>query len=69
MDLKTYLETTQTTQAAFAKQLSCSQGLVGQWLSGLQRITAERAVQIEQATAGAVTAAELRPDLFSERAA
>lgn len=69
MDLKTYLDETGTTQTALAKQLACSQGLVNQWLTGLQRITAERAVQIEQATGGKVTAAELRPDLFGERAA
>lgn len=69
MDLKTYLDTTQTTQTALAKQLACSQGLVNQWLNGIQRITAERAVQIEQVTGGAVTAAELRPDLFGGKAA
>jgi DNA-binding transcriptional regulator YdaS (Cro superfamily) len=67
MGLKEYLET--TTQADIARLLGCSQGLVSQWLSGVQRVTAERAVQIEKVTDGKVTAAELRPDLFGERAA
>lgn len=67
MDLKSYLET--TTQAAFAELVGCSQGLVSQWLSGAQRVTAERAVRIEQVTSGHVTAAELRPDIFGGKAA
>lgn len=67
MTLHEYLET--TTQAAFAKALSCSPGLISQWMSGATRITAERAVQIERVTGGEVTAAELRPDIFGECAA
>lgn len=67
MTLNQYLET--TTQAALARALECSPGLISQWLSGTTRITAERAVQIERATGGAVTAEELRPDVFFERVA
>lgn len=69
MTLEEYLRT--TTQEAFAETLEVSQGLVHQWLNWLAgrkkhatKITAERAVQIEAATDGKVTKAELRPDIF-----
>ena len=52
-------------QTAFAAKLGVSQGLVWQWMNGKTRITAERAIQIESATEGAVTRAELRPDLYA----
>ncbi|MBN6743555.1 helix-turn-helix domain-containing protein [Acidithiobacillus sp. MC2.1] len=39
-------------------------GLVSQWITGRTVITAERAAQIELSTNGAVTRAELRPDIF-----
>lgn len=44
----------------------CTQGLVSQWELGTTVIPAERCVQIEQVTHGAVTRKELRPDLFGE---
>lgn len=44
--------------------LGVSQSLVTHWLNGRKAITAERALQIEQATGGAVKRAELRPDLW-----
>lgn len=63
MDLDEYVR--QNGQTATARLLGVTQGLVWQWLNERTRITAERAVQIEKATDGAVTRAELRPDLFS----
>lgn len=66
MDIPTYLLTKQISQAEFAKRLEVTQGFVHQIIKGKSRITAERAIQIEQVTDGAITRAELRPDLFAE---
>jgi transcriptional regulator with XRE-family HTH domain len=66
MNLTDYLQT--TTQAEFAKRLGVTQGLVTHWVNGRTRITAERAVQIEQVTDGQVTRHELRPDIFGAHA-
>lgn len=71
--LENYLKKQRTTQEAFADQLGVSQGLVHQWIKWLKtggehgtRITAERARQIEAATACEIRAAQLRPDLFPD---
>lgn len=69
MDLKTYLDQPEQTQEGLAEKIrglghKCTQGTVSQWYLGELRITAERAVQIEEATDGAVARHELRPDLF-----
>jgi DNA-binding transcriptional regulator YdaS (Cro superfamily) len=64
MTLNEYLQT--HSQTELARALGVSQGLVGHWVHGRKRITAERAVQIERATGGQVTRAELRPDLFGD---
>lgn len=64
MDIPAFLAAKGLSQEAFAKQLGVSQGLVWQWLSGKTRITAERAKEIEDATEGAVTRQDLRPDIF-----
>lgn len=53
------------SQVALARKLNVSPQAVGQWVAGITRITAERAIQIERATGGAVTRAEIRPDLFA----
>lgn len=66
MDLKTYLELNRLTQACFAKKINVTQGLIHQFVSGKTRVTAERAVEIERATGGAVTRTDLRPDLFGD---
>lgn len=52
------------SQAALAELLDVSENAVSKWVSGRMRITAERAVQIEQATDGQVTRYEIRPDVF-----
>ncbi len=59
MNLAQYLTSTETSQAAFAKQLGVSQGLVNQWLTGKRPISAERCPVIERITNGAVTCEEL----------
>jgi len=66
MDLAEYLRSKELSQDDFAKQLGVTQGLVWQWLSARTRITAERALEIEAATAGAVSRHELRPDVFGQ---
>jgi DNA-binding transcriptional regulator YdaS (Cro superfamily) len=68
MTLAEYLDKKES-QVALAKRLGVSQGLVWQWRTGRTRITAERAVQIETATEGAISRAELRPDLWPRQAA
>jgi DNA-binding transcriptional regulator YdaS (Cro superfamily) len=67
MTLAEYVKTTTPTQ--FAARLGVCSAMVSHWLHGRHRVTAERAKQIEQVTGGAVTAAELRPDIFGDRAA
>ncbi len=54
-------------QRKAAEIFGVSQSMVSHWLTGRERITAERAKQIELATAGAVTRADLRPDLFADQ--
>lgn len=50
---------------ALARALGVQSQAVSQWRSGATSIGAERAVQIETATAGAVLRSALRPDLFA----
>lgn len=69
MELRQYIEKN-GGQTALANKISVSQGMVWQWLQWLDdknkgtRITAERALEIERATEGAVTRHELRPDIY-----
>ena len=51
------------SQAALAKACGVAPALVYQWLRGLRQVPTERCPAIEQATGGAVTCEELRPDL------
>ena len=62
MNLKDY--TAIHSQRLLAQKLGVHYSLVSQWLSGVTRITAERAAQIECVTSGAITREELRPDIF-----
>jgi DNA-binding transcriptional regulator YdaS (Cro superfamily) len=64
MDLKTYFKT--TTQDSLAKALGVTPGAVNQWVSGLTTVSAERCIQIEQATGGQVRCEDLRPDVAWE---
>ena len=53
---------------ALATAVGCSEGYLWQMASGWRgkRPSAELAAKIEQATAGQITRAALRPDLFGE---
>lgn len=61
MDLRSFVE--KYGQTGAAKKLGVTQGAVWQWLNG-QRITAERAVDIEAKSGGEITRHELLPDIF-----
>jgi len=52
------------SQRDFAKNIGVSTAAINKWLSGDVIPKAERAMQIEKATNGAVTRAEIRPDIF-----
>lgn len=72
MNLPDYLQSQKLTAAEFGRRLNVSRSLMLRYLKGERRITGERAIEIERATGGSVTRAELRPDLFEpmpERAA
>ncbi|WP_141057462.1 YdaS family helix-turn-helix protein [Stenotrophomonas rhizophila] len=69
MDIPTYRKEKGLSQAAFAALLTASgtpatQGLVSQWEKGTTSIKAERAIQIDLATEGAVSRFELLPAVF-----
>ena len=64
MLLKTYVEELpRGGRKKLAIQLGVSSSYLARLLSGDRSITAERALQIESVTLGAVTRYELRPDL------
>ena len=48
-----------------AERLGVSVPAVYHWCSGRRRISAELAVEIERVSEGALSRADLRPDLFS----
>jgi DNA-binding transcriptional regulator YdaS (Cro superfamily) len=69
MDIPTYRKDKGLSQAAFAALLTATgtpatQGLVSQWEKGTTAIKAERAIQIDLATEGAVSRFELLPAVF-----
>lgn len=69
MDIPTYRKEKGLSQAAFAALLTATgtpatQGLVSQWEKGTTSIKAERAIQIDLATQGAVSRFELLPAVF-----
>ena len=69
--LSTFLET--YGSAKLAQDLSVSKAAVSHWRHGRYRVPADRCIDIERVTGGAVTRYDLRPDVFgpapSERAA
>lgn len=70
MDIVTYRKERGLSQAAFAALLTemgtpATQGLVSQWEKGTTAIRAERAVQIELATGGALSRYDLLPAVFA----
>jgi TorA maturation chaperone TorD len=52
-------------QSALARKLGLKQANVWHWLNRAEHVPAEQAIAIEAATNGAVSRAELRPDLFA----
>lgn len=69
MDIPSYRKEKGLSQAAFAALLTesgtpATQGLVSQWEKGTTAIRAERAIQIDLATGGAVSRFELLPSVF-----
>lgn len=68
MELSQYLRSSGVSQEAFAALCGVTQGMVNHWTTGRKRVSAERAIQIERATNGAVCRHELRPDLFESPA-
>ena len=66
MKLTDYLAKHNLTAAEFGRRINVSRSQMLRYLKGKRRITAERAIEIEHATDGAVTRADVRPDLFGE---
>lgn len=64
MKIAAYLKKHGISQQDFADAIGVSQGLVWQWLDGRTRVTAERAIEIEEKTGREVSRHELRPDLY-----
>ena len=53
-------------QVKAAKKIGVTQQAVCKWINEKMPISANSAVRIEKATNGAVTRAEIRPDIFGE---
>lgn len=51
-------------QSELASRISVTPQALNQWVNGVRPVPAERCIAIEQATGGAVTRYELRPDVF-----
>ena len=51
-------------RVAVADALGVSEMAVRHWCNGIRRIPGERCIDVEEATNGAVTRYELRPDIF-----
>ena len=69
MTLDEYVSQERGLQNRLARDLKISPVLISQWSSGARRVPAERCLPIEEATNGAVTRYELRPDVFGENQA
>ena len=61
MNLSDYLQTTRGVD--LARELGVPAVLISQWSRGVRRVPAERCVQLEEATGGAVRCEDLRPDV------
>lgn len=62
MDLKSYLEQ-RGAGRRLAESLTISPVIISQWKTGARQISADRCIDIERATAGAVRCEDLRPDV------
>lgn len=61
--IKSYRAKNNLSQAQFAHLIGVTQGLINHWETQRQQPSASMALTIEKATAGKLTARELRPDL------
>ncbi len=59
MDLRAYMKLAKIRQLDLARVLGCAQSTISQIISGKRRPSPELALRIEEATGGAVRAAEL----------
>lgn len=66
MTLDEYVSQERGLQNQLARLLKISPVLISQWAGGSRRVPAERCLPIEEATNGAVTRYELRPDVFGK---
>jgi DNA-binding transcriptional regulator YdaS (Cro superfamily) len=62
MKLETYLEPRGMVNA-LAEKLAVPPALLSQWKVGVRHVPAERCIEIERATNGAVRCEDLRPDV------
>ena len=67
--LDAHLRRVGLTRSDLATILGVHYQAVAQWATGRVGITAERAVDIERATDGAIDRRDLRPDVFGDEAA
>lgn len=63
MTLQEYLASKGESQAAFARRLAVTQGMVWQWIAGRRPVALGQCVRIERATDGLVSREVLRPDV------
>lgn len=63
MKLLEYLCSVRGRVNELAKEINAPAALISQWKNGSRQVPAERCIDIERATDGAVTCEELRPDL------
>ncbi|MGI4938740.1 MAG: transcriptional regulator [Janthinobacterium lividum] len=61
MDLKTYLREKRGRQASLAKAIGAHAPDISKWASGIRPIPAERCMDIEEATNGALRCEDLLP--------
>lgn len=62
MNLSDYVKAERGRGAAVALRVGVHPVMVSQWASGVKPVPAERCAAVEQATAGAVTRRDLRPN-------
>lgn len=63
MKLLEYLSSVRGRVNELAEEINAPAALISQWKNGSRQVPAERCIDIERATDGAVTCEELRPDL------
>ena len=64
MNLDDLIRAAGMTRRQLAEALGVDDSMIRHWVTGRSAITAERAVAIERASAGRISRAVLRPDLW-----